>query len=87
MKNTYKTHYFEGLTIDKEDRSAIIRYHAKGNCLNYMQPISKDIKVIFHEGGEMDFENFEFLTDEEFNDLTTFITEDEALNETFPCEV
>jgi hypothetical protein len=86
MTTTHKTHSFEGISINTEDRSAIIRYHNRGNWSNYMQPIEKDIKVIFHEGGELDFENYEFLTDEEFNDLTNFIADDEALNEVFPCE-
>lgn len=78
---------FEGISIDTKDRSAIVRYHNQGNWSNYMQPVEKDIKVIFHEGGEMDFENFEFLTDDEFSDLTMFIYNDEAINKAFPYEI
>ena len=74
-----KQYNFEGISLNQQDRSAIVRYHS-------VEGGTADIKVIFHEGGEMDFENFEFLTEEEFNDLTMFLYEDEAVNEAFPCE-
>ena len=68
---------FEVVKIDKKVRSAIVRYHSqrKGDV---------DVELFFHFNGDIDFENFERLTEKEFQALNDFAIFDEKLNEAFP---
>jgi hypothetical protein len=68
-------------SINVEERTAIVRYHS--NILNE----DVDVVVICHESGELDFENFESLSEEEFNEVCDYVTEDEVINNAFSDEV
>ena len=61
------------VNINKKQRTATIRYK------------DVDVKAIFHRDGEMDWENYESLTEGEFNDLTMWVIENEELEKIFPC--
>ena len=79
LRTDCKKSEFEIVTIDKEDRSVIVRYYSE-------QEEDIDVKVIFHECDECDYENYERLTDEQFNELTYFVLSNKEVNEAFPVE-
>lgn len=61
------------VNINKKQRTAVIRYK------------DVDVTAIFHRDGEMDWENYESLAEEEFNDLTLWVIENKELEKVFPC--
>ena len=52
----------------------------------YLKAFGKLGEVIIHPAGEMDFEGFGDLTDEQSNEITNFINSNEEVNKAFPAE-
>jgi len=67
-------------SINVEERTAVISYHS--NTLNE----DVDVTVICHESGDLDFENFESLSEEEFQEICDYVANDEEINNTFSDE-
>jgi len=61
------------LKINKKERCAQIQYK------------NATVTAIFHRCGEMDWENFESLSEKDFNDLTMWVIESPELEKAFPC--
>jgi len=76
MKNDYT---FEIIKINKNKRTAIVRYTSK-------KQKTTDIKVIFHQIDEVDYENFESLNDKEFDALTEFVANNSKFSNVFPTK-
>ena len=79
LRTDCKKSEFKIVTIDKEDRSVIVRYNSE-------QEEDIDVKVIFHESDDEDYENYERLTDKQFKDLKYFVLSNREVNEAFPVE-
>ena len=77
LRTDCKKSEFKIVTIDKEDRSVIVRYNSE-------QEEDIDVKVIFHESDDEDYENYERLTDKQFKDLKYFVLSNREVNEAFP---